>query len=346
MPRHASSVTLKSLAVELGLDVSTISRVLNGDKALATRAASQEVVDRIRALAAQRGYQRNLQAAHLKTRRSRELAVLMPRVSDLVMATIYEGINDAAEEAGYLAFVSNTMDQPERQRARAEQALRRQVAGLIIGDTHRGASQPLLETLTDRNVPFVLVSRRQPLYPSVSCDDEWGGRLAAEHLFALGHRHVAVLAGEAHASTGAERTAGFFAYYREQGVDIPSQHVLHGGFDTQTGRLQTQQIFETAAANATRPTAVFAVNDFLAIGAMGVLRDLGLRVGADVAVVGYNDTPIAAELPIPLTSVRLPMIDMGRMAVAMLLDLLKGSPATATLIRPDLQARASSRGVR
>jgi LacI family transcriptional regulator len=335
-------VTLKSLAEALRLDVSTVSRVLNGSAEAASRAASSEVVERIRTLAKKWGYRPNVQAASLKTRRSREFAVLIPRVSDLVVATIYEGINEAADEAGYIAFVSNTMDDPERQRARAEQALHRQVAGLIIGDTHLGRKQPLLETLAQREVPFVLVSRRQPGQLSVTGNDELGGRLAAEHLFALGHRNVAVLAGESHASTGADRTRGFLAFYREQGIEVPAEHVLHGPFDTQTGRLQGKRLFGAKRLKRSHPTALFAVNDFLAIGAMGVLRDLGLQGGHDVAIVGYNDTPLAAELPISLTSVRIPMMEMGRLAVGLMLDLLEGKSVTSVLLQPQLQIRSSS----
>jgi len=344
MSGRSAPVTLKSLAAALKLDVSTVSRVLNGGAGLASRAASPEVVERIRILATEWGYRTNVQAASLKTRRSREFAVLVPRVSDLVMATVYEGINEAADEAGYIAFVSNTMDESERQRARAEQAMHRQVAGLIIGDTHLGEKQPLLETLAQREVPFVLVSRRQPGQLSVTGDDELGGRLAAEHLFALGHRQVAVLAGESHASTGVDRTRGFLAFYREQGVEIPAEHVQRGPFDAQTGHSQSKRLFGARRQTRTHPTALFAVNDFLAIGAMGALRDLGLQAGRDVAIVGYNDTPLAAELPISLTSVRIPMIEMGRLAVGLMLDLLEGRQVASVLLQPELRIRASSGG--
>lgn len=337
-------VTLKAIANTVGVHVSTVSRVLNGKVEMAGKAASKETVDRIRALASALDYQPNVQATSLKMRKSMELGVVMPRLSDLVMATIYEGIDEAADEAGYVAFVSNTLDDKARQHARVERALHRQVAGLIIGDTHIGREQPLLEKLRLRRIPHVLVSRRQAGYPSVSCDDVVGGRMAAQHLYELGHRNVAILAGAAHAVTGDDRLRAFTAFYRERGLDLPPERILHSdGFDTLAGRALGERLFSGPAHS--RPTAVFAVNDFLAIGLMGAMRDRGLQVGVDIALIGYNDTPLAAQLPIALTSVALPMHQMGRQAVELLLASLAGEPIVPRLLAPTLQIRGSTVGV-
>lgn len=336
-------VTLKSMAATLNVDVSTVSRVLNGDAKMASKAASAEVVERIRQLANELDYRPNAQAASLKTRRSKELGVLMPRLSDLVMATIYEGIDEAADEAGYVTFVSNTVDDPARQQERAERALRHQVAGLLISDSHVGDQQPFLEKLAQKQIPYVLVCRTQVGHPSVGCDDQLGGRLVAQHLYEMGHRHVAVFAGEPHASTGVDRTRGFIEFYREQGLQIAPELILHGAFDTLAGRERWKQLLSsTESAGCGLPSAIFAVNDFLAIGLMGAIRDHGLQVGQDIAVVGYNDTPLAAELPIALSSVAVPMRRMGREAVAMLLARIAGKPVQSILYEPVLHVRASS----
>ena len=153
MSNQSRPATLKSMATALGIHVSTVSRVLNGDPAAVERAASAEVVERIRALAKELDYRPNTQASNLKLRKSQEICVLMPRLTDLVMATIYDSIDSTAEQAGYLTFVSNTDDQQPRQMARAEHALRRSVAGLIVGDSHVGDTQPLLDLLTRKHIP-------------------------------------------------------------------------------------------------------------------------------------------------------------------------------------------------
>ena len=169
-------------------------------------------VERIRALAAELRYQANPHAASLKTRRSRSIGVLVPRLSDMVLATIYEGVDEAAAEHGYLTFVSNTQDQPDKQRKLIDMALARRVDGLILGDAHSGpdaSPNPLLAELAARGVPFVLVSRHADAHCAVTCDDIEGGRLAARHLLDMGHRRIAVMTGEPYASTGRDRTAGF-----------------------------------------------------------------------------------------------------------------------------------------
>jgi LacI family transcriptional regulator len=338
MPNQSRPATLKSMATALGVHVSTVSRVLNGDPAGVERAASAEVVARIRALAKELDYRPNTQASNLKLRKSQEICVLMPRLTDLVMATIYDSIDSAAEEAGYLTFVSNTDDLQPRQLARAEHALRRSVAGLIVGDSHVGENQPLLDLLTRKHIPYVLVSRQIAGHLAAASDDELGGWLAAEHLYQLGCREVAILAGERHASTGADRTRGFIRYYREQGVTLRPEWILNGPFDSHTGHRQGEYLLGLDP----RPQAFFAVNDFLAIGLMGAARDKGLQPGKDIAVVGFNDIPLANELIVPLTSVRLQMAQMGRHAVELLLKRIKGEAAESIILAPQLQVRASS----
>lgn len=330
--------TLKSMAAELGIHVSTLSRVLNGDASAVAKAASPDVVERIRQLAAERNYKPNIQATALRLQRSQEIGILMPRMTDLVMATLYEGIDAAADGAGYMTFVSNTLDEPARQRALIDRNLRRQVAGLIIGDSHLGSGEALLANLRDRNVPYVLISRRQPGHPTVACDDFLGGRLAAEHLHAIGCRNVAVLAGERFASTGADRTSGFISFFSEKGIEVSADRILHGRFDTQEGRRQGQHLLSLDRSI----DGVFAVNDFLAIGLMGAIREADLRLGTDVAVVGFNDTPLAAQLPIPLSSVRLPLHEMGNMAFQALLARIEGSEVESVLVTPELNVRESS----
>jgi LacI family transcriptional regulator len=338
MPNESRPATLKSMATALGVHVSTVSRVLNGDPAEVERAASATVVARIRALAKELDYRPNTQATNLKLRKSQEICVLMPRLTDLVMATIYDSIDSAAEEAGYLTFVSNTDDLQPRQLARAEHALRRSVAGLIVGDSHVGETQPLLDLLARKQIPYVLVSRQIAGHLAAASDDELGGWLAAEHLYQLGCRDVAILAGERHASTGADRTRGFIRYYREQGVALRPEWILNGPFDSHTGHQQGEYLLGLNP----RPQAFFAVNDFLAIGLMGAARDKGLQPGKDIAVVGFNDIPLANELIVPLTSVRLQMAQMGRHAVELLLKRIKGEAAESIILEPQLQVRASS----
>ncbi|GAA5172095.1 MULTISPECIES: LacI family DNA-binding transcriptional regulator [Amycolatopsis] len=329
-------VTLRTLADQLGLHVSTVSRVLHAKPDEGARAASGATVERIRKLADELGYRPNPHATSLRTRRSNLVGVLVPRLSDIVLATIYEGIEEAAAEHGLSTFVTNTRDVPEVQRARTEMVLGRRVDGLIFGDAY--ADGEFLASVAARGVPFVLVSRRSGEYPSVTCDDYEGGRLAAEHLLSLGHSRVAVIAGEPYASTGIDRTAGFVDAFAAAGCPVPESRIVHTPFDARGGRLGAERLL------AERPSAIFAVNDFAAIGAIGAARDAGLRVGEDIGIVGFNDTPLAAELPVPLTTVRSPMHEMGYRGLSLLVRLMAGETVEPERLMPKLMVRASTTG--
>ncbi|PWC18875.1 LacI family DNA-binding transcriptional regulator [Brenneria corticis] len=330
--------TLRSIAEQLNVHVSTVSRVLNGDMARIASVASKETIERIRELAATLGYQPNPHAISLKTRHSHEIAVLVPQLSDIVLANIYEGIDAAACEHGYTAFVANTLDRPQRQRQLAEKALARNVEGLIISDAHCTPDTDFILELEQRRIPLVLVSRRKEGLCSVTSDDGAGGRMAARHLFEQGHTRVGIIAGQAHSSNALERVTHFLNYYREQGISIPAHNIIHGPFDAAAGFT----IGATLLDRPDRPSAIFAVNDFLAIGLFGAMRNRGLTPGRDIAVIGYNDTPLAAHLQTPLTSISTCMYQQGYLAVETLLKRIVGEPVESYRFPAVMTVRASS----
>jgi len=328
--------TLRTIAERAGVHVSTVSRVLNGRPGEDSRAAGIQTIGRIREIAAELSYTPDPSATSLRTQRTQLVGVLVPRLSDIVLATIYEGIEETAASYGYHTVVANTRDSASEQRVRTEIMLSRRADGLILGDARFDAQYA--DELAARGVPFVLVSRRAGEHSSVTCDDWTGGRMAAQHLLSLGHERVAVIAGEPYASTGIDRTAGFLDVYREAGLAVPDHMVLHSRFDAPGGHAAGSRLL----SQLSRPTALFAVNDFAAIGAMGAVREHGLRVGYDVSVVGFNDVSLARELPVPLTTVRSPMYEMGQRAFQVLMGVLRGQEAESQRLMPTLQVRESS----
>jgi LacI family transcriptional regulator len=335
----ARRATLRTIAERAGVHVSTVSRVLNGTETEGARAAGAATTARIREIATELQYSPDPNATSLRTQRTHLLGVLVPRLSDIVLATIYEGVEETAAGYGYYTFVANTRDDAAEQRARTELMLSRRVDGLICGDAYFDGAY--VDSLAQRRIPFVLVSRRAGNHPSVTCDDYLGGRMVAEHLLSLGHERVGVIAGEPYASTGLDRTAGFLDYYREQGVRLPKSRVLNSRFDTIGGHTAGRRLL----AARTPPTAIFAVNDFAAIGAMGAAREKGLRVGCDLSIVGFNDVPLARDLPVPLTTVRSPMHEMGERSVHLLMRILSGEAVEAERLPPTLQPRESTQPV-
>lgn len=336
MSSPRSPMTLRKIADELGVSPSTVSRVLGtpGDDAL--RWGSAGTVARIRAFAAEHGYSPNPQASSLRTRRSGLIGVLVPRLQDYVLATIYEGIEEAASEAGLSTFVTNSRDVAENQRARTRMMIDRRVDGLIYGDAH--LDHLFLDEVHQQGIKFALVSRTAGDYPSATVDDHKGGRLVGQHLADTGRRDVAVLAGLEFASTARDRTGGCLAALSDNGIHVPPERVAYSGFDPAGGRNAIEQIL----ARGPVPDAIFATNDFAAIGAFGVLRDRGIHVPDDVALVGYNDTPLAEGGAVPLTTIRSPMHEMGRHAVGLLLEVLAGRQPDSVVLEPELIIRSSS----
>lgn len=333
-------VTLKAIAKQFNMHISTVSRVLNSSDEIAYNAASKETVRKIRQFAKQLGYRPNPHAISLRTNRSKEIAVLVPRLSDYVLATVYEGIEKAAIEQGYITFVSNTYEDTKRQRALAEQAIYRHVDGLIIADIHLRQSPKLLKELTEKNIPFVLVSRHVEDYCAVTCDDLEGGRLAAQHLFSLGHTKILIAAGQLYASTGKDRTKGFTDFYKAQGIQIPKRNIIPGAIDVEAGSLLGEQIFNQPLSKL--PTAIFSVNDFMAVGIMAAASRKGIIIGKDISLVGYNDTQVAANLPIPLTTIKSPMYKMGYYAMQTLIQRIRGDVISSITFQPELIVRAST----
>lgn len=328
--------TLATIAELTGYHVSTVSRVLNGSSVEGLRAASPTAAERIRDVARELGYRPHAAATALRRQRSSLLGVVMSRMADTVLATIYEGIEHAAREHGFQSMVANSWDEASSREACIEMLVDHGVEAVIIGDAPFDGSG--LELLEARGIPSILVNRPAEGRTSVTCDDREGGRLAAEHLLELGHRDVGVLAGREHAGNARARVAGFTEAFAAAGHPVPDARVLPSTFDLAGGRTAMERLLDAGPP----PTAVFAVSDSTAIGAMGAMRDHGLEPGADLSVVGFNDLPVAAELTIPLTTVRSPLHAMGEQSVHQLVRLIAGSPVASVRLSPELLARATT----
>lgn len=312
---------------------STVSRVLNDRDAARVSDATAE---RIQRLAGELGYEPDSLARSLRLRRTMALGVVIPHLTDVVLAMMVEAVSEAAAEQGYQTITVSTWDQDGRQDTLTELLLDRQVDGLIIATA--GMEDPLPGRLAERGVPFVLMNRRNDGFPAVAGDDEEGGRLATAHLIEQGHQRIGIVAGPQDVSTAAHRLSGYRRAHADAGMEVDEDLVAPSGFSPESGEEAARRLFQADDP----PTALFAVNDFAALGCFAVIRDQGLTVPRDVALVGYNDIPIAASLPIPLTSVALPLEQIGRSAAAMLIDLIGGDAPDSLILPPRLRVRSSS----
>jgi LacI family transcriptional regulator len=267
----------------------------------------------------------------LRKGRTRVIGMLVHALTDVVQAILYEEVERAAAARGYQAVVASTHDDPEIQRARVELLLRQRVDGLILADAHRDGAY--VDWVAGLGVPYVLVMRSAGEHPAVVCDDEQGGRLAAEHLLRAGHERIGLLTGPEFSSASFGRAEGFRRALADAGRPLPPERQAHAGIFAEGGR----DAMATLLDREPDLTAVATINDYVALGALSALRARGRR---DVHVVGYNDI-VAAEA-VGLTTVRSPQQELACLAASSLLDAVEQErPAEGALLQPELVVRDS-----
>lgn len=335
MSRPPRAPTLKEIAERAGVHVSTASRVLRQDEPVDGWSDSAQ---RVREVAAEMGYQRNLWAASLRTRRTTTLGLVMPRLTDGVVATTYQGVEEAATRAGYSVLLSSPPDELEAQRRATELLVGRQVDGLLLSSLHIPGA-PFVESLSIGSLPVMTMTRHAEAgLPFVGGDDRLGGHLAARHLLDRGYTDLAVIAGPDHASTARDRVRGFVDALAEASIELSQNRLVSSTFEVAGGVAAGHALLD----RPDRPRAIFAVTDTLAIGVLGVARDLGLSIPHDLALIGYNDIPVAAQLPVPLTTVHSPAREIGTTAVGLLLELIKGNDVESVRLPVELVVRGTS----
>lgn len=330
VPAAGPSVKLRDVALAAGVDPSVVSRVLSGDRRLSVR---PETRARVLEAAARLNYRPNRAARTLKTARTMVIGMVVPDLANTAYSLIAQGAERRAAAAGYILMVmrGSVPDGLEELRGRVD--------GLLVAAATSDGSY-FRSLLGD--IPTVLVNRKEPGdIPAVLVDDEAGAAVAVRHLLALGHSRVAHVAGPQNADTARRRLRGYVSALAAAGAEARPEWVVEAPvYDEAAGHLAAT----TLLGLEPRPTAIFAANIRLAIGALAATRRLGLSVPEDVSIVGFDDTPLAAFLEPPLTTVRMPLAELGELAVESLLGEIEGRRATDVLVSlpPELVVRASA----
>lgn len=335
--RWSGSVTLHDVAREAGVHPSTVSRALDPAKQHRVKDSTRQ---RIMAVADQLGYRPHMVARGLQSGRTSTVGVIAADLGNTFVTPIIHGIAGSLESAQMLPTIAETQDDHARMVNILDHMLSRRVDG-IVAIAARTADQDVLEA-ANQIVPVVLAAR--PLESTdlhqVVHDDMRGGQLVAEHLHALGHRTVAQLLGPRDVANFPRRAAGFRSVVDDSDmVDASLDRWAERPVIEEGSRLM-EQLLE---ATTEMPTAVFAHNDLMALGALSVLRQRGLRVPEDISMIGYNDLPMVGHLTPPLSTVRYPSLDVGRRAGEMIVQLLAGEDPDDVCLDPVLVPRGSSR---
>lgn len=331
----AESPSIREVARRAGVSVATVSRVIN-----ATGPVREETRSRVLACVEALGYVPHSAARSLSLRRTQHIGVVLPDLHGEFFSELIRGIDRAARRAGYHVLISGSHSDADEIEA-VLRALHGRVDGLIL--MPMGLQPDVRRARLPRRLPIVLLNDADPdtEHDSIRIDNRGGARSATEHLIDLGHRRIAVVRGPEDNSDAAERLAGCRDALAARGVPFDPDWLLEGDFREESG----YRAGTILARSASPPTAVFATNDSMAIGCLAALREGGLAVPGDVALVGFDDIPIARFLDPPLTSVRVAIAELGSRAIARLLATIDGAPGAARhheILAATLVVRAST----
>jgi len=328
--------TLEGVARLAGVSRSTVSRVINDHPRV-----RPETRERVWKAIRETGYRPHSVARSLVTKRTRIIGVIIPEAvtkifSDQFFAILLHGAAQACNARGYQLILS-LFEDPHKQEELYARVLQNGYAeGAVVASAPQG--DPLIQALVEDHIPAVSVGKQEGL-PYVDVDNYGGARLATEHLVQLGYTRIATVTGPLDHFHVRERLAGYRDVLEEHGIGFEGELVAEGGFTEAGGQDAMQRLLPL------RPNAVFVQGDTMAAGVLRALRAAGLRVPEDIALVSFDDTPLASLVDPPLTTVRQPIQLLGFMAVELLLNLLEGEtpegPPREVVLPAELVVRSS-----
>lgn len=333
------AVTLKDIASRVGRSVTTVSRALAGydDVSPVTR-------EEVRRVAEELGYEPNITARQLQKRRTDTLALIFPtsdpRFSDPFFSEFLAGVGNEAGRQGFDLLASTQAPGAEEEAAYLRIVRSRRVDGFVIVRTRR--SDPRILTLLEHDYPFAVFGRmeRGHDFPLVDVDGASGIRLVVDHLVQLGHTRLACIAAPSNLMLAHYRLKGFTEALAAHGLTVESERIIEGDLSQRSGREAGKALLEMSQP----PTAIVACNDLMALGATAAAQALGLVVGQEVSITGFDDIPLAEHAHPPLTTVRQPIYGIGVRVCQMLVTVIRGETLAErqVILQPSLVVRQSS----
>ncbi|MCU1233383.1 MAG: transcriptional regulator, LacI family [Candidatus Solibacter sp.] len=306
------AITIKDVARESGVNVSTVSRALNGEYGV-----HSDTRELVLAVAERLQYRPNRVARGLVTGRSHTLALVVSDIRNPFFAEVARGAEDAAYASDYDLVLCNSDLDAEKQLRYVESLMEKRVDGILMNSVAE-LSKKQVEQLSNVGVPIVLLNRAAPrnAFSTICADNDAGGVLAAEYLWKLGHRKIAHLTGPRHHGNMTERANGFVRALSEARKPVKPV-VLHGKNNFQGGMELAQKLL----AQHEDVTAIFAASDMMAFGAIRALMEAGKRIPEDVSVIGFDNVELSTIVNPPLTTIHQPKYEIGQAAVEILLRL-------------------------
>ncbi len=305
--------TIHDVAKLAGVAPITVSRVINNSGYI-----NENTREKVEAAIAKLGYVPNVLARSLKSKRTNTLALVFTDITNPFFTIIARGVEDTAGDAGFNVIFCNTDESQEKEDNYVQVILQKQVDGILL--VPAGSNTKSIQIIKDQGTPLVILDRRIDTadVDIVRGDSVGGARLLTQHLIDLGHRHIALINGPHNVSTSEDRLIGYEQVMEENGLKDNIQS-YYGQFSQVSGNNLTRIIFEKEP----KPTAIFAANNLIAIGALRALNELGYRIPKDVALVSFDDIPENLTMFPFMTAVSQPSYEMGKSATELLISRIK-----------------------
>lgn len=339
MNRKKKEITIYDIAEQLKVSVSTVSRALSDHPAVNAK-TKRKIVE----LAEAHGYQANSFARNLRRQRTKTIGVIVPRLNSYFMATVISGIEHIAYEAGYNLIISQSSELPEREKTIAKTMFDSRVDGLLVSLSSNTENLLHFDRFLRKNIPAMFFDRTfdSENFAGIRINNAKAGYEATKHLLEMGRRSILHLTFSKTQSIYKERFDGYTRALEEFGVQVQPNHVFLCDLSFEAG-------IEAAAyalSLSPRPDAIFAANDNCAAACMIALKNRGIRIPEDMAVVGFNDDPVCSIIEPNLSSIHYPGYEMGEIAARSLINHLAGIENIALthdiVLRSELIVRASS----
>lgn len=308
-------VTIKDIAKEADVSITTVSRVLNDkpDVSLDTRRKIEQVIERL-------GYNPNTIARGLVTKRTYTIGLIIPDISNPFFPEVAHGIESKARELGYSVVFYNTDNDKKAEKQAIEVLKGKRVDGIILSLSLENNQE--LHKLAQEYFPVVELDRKVPdsSFPTVTIDNEEAAFEATEHLINLGHTRLAHITGDLGTQTGLDRLSGFKKALNKYGLKIEKEYITEGNYSREAGYVGMKNLLKLRKV----PTGVFAGNDLMAIGAYQAVFEKGLRIPEDISIIGVDDIEVASIVRPGLTTMRFPKHELGQKAAEILIREIEG----------------------
>lgn len=336
MTRNNSDIsTIKDVAELAGVSTTTVSHVINK-----TRFVSEELVNRVKQAIKDLNYQPSSHARGLRTRTSGTIGIVIPDNTNPFFAEVVRGIEDYCYEHGYPVFLCNSDGKPEKEYYYLKLLMEKGVDGLVL--VSAGDDLDSLELLDGRNIPKVIIDRRVDSLntDSVLIDNHKGGYDATRHLLDLGHKRIGCITGPSQVTPSGQRLQGYVRALKEKNMEVDDGLIVSGDFKSHSGSRGLIRLM----GHPKPPTAVFACNDMMAIGALTAAEKLGIEIPAQLSLVGFDDIAMASMVIPKLTTIVQPKRELGEAGAGLLLERIKnGNREKSTIIlEPSIIIRESS----